>query len=158
MRKSQRTKARPAPIRKRDNLDVEPAEPYLGYQIRRAQLAVYDDFMAGQRRTPPITPGQFTVLLLVDENPGLNQQALCRHMAVDKSTMTVSLSRLVRRGLIERVRSPEDRRQNGLRLTTAGAAALREMRTYVGQHEQRIGAQLSARERKQLIGLLRRVC
>lgn len=155
-KKPQRTRA-PAPTRKREKLDIQPVEQFVGYQIRKAQLAVYDDFMSGQRLNPPLTPGQFTVLLLIHETPDLSQQALCRHMAVDKSTMAVSLHRLVRRGLIERVRSTEDRRQNGLRLTASGAAVLREMRRYVAQHERRITAQLSARECQQLISLLRRV-
>ena len=158
MRKAPRTRTHArARIAKRKKLEIEPVDEFVGYHIRKAQLAVYDDFLSGQRATPPITPGQFTVLLLIDEKPDMSQQVLCRHMAVDKSTMAVALHRLVRRGLIERVRSTEDRRQNGLRLTATGAATLRAMRKYVAQHERRITAQLSARECRQLISLLSRV-
>src|SRR5262245_30030916 len=46
--------------RKRKKLDLEPVEHYVGYHIRKAQLVVYEDFMLGQRSSPPITPGQFT--------------------------------------------------------------------------------------------------
>lgn len=158
MRKPLWKKARVrARVRKRKKLDIGPVEGFVGYHIRKAQLAVYDDFMNGQPSQPPLTPGQFTVLLLIEEKPDMSQQVLCQHMAVDKSTMAVALHRLVRRGLIERVRSTEDRRQNGLRLTTTGMAALRDMRKYVKQHERRITAQLSARECAQLISLLSRV-
>jgi DNA-binding MarR family transcriptional regulator len=143
--------------RRRKKLDLQLVDEFVGYQIRRAQLAVYDDFLNGQRFSPPITPGQFTLLRLIDENPDINQQVLCRHMAVDKSTMAVTLHRMARRGLIQRVRSKLDRRQNGLRLTATGASVLREMNRYVGRHERRITAGLSARECKQLIALLRRV-
>jgi MarR family transcriptional regulator, temperature-dependent positive regulator of motility len=143
--------------RKRKPLDIEPVNHFVGYQIRKAQLVVYDDFMTGQRTSPPITPGQFTVLLLIDEKPDISQQLLCEHMAVDKSTMAVSLHRMARRGLIQRVRSTADRRQNGLRLTASGAAVLRDMVKYVQQHERRITARLSARECKQLVALLSKV-
>jgi DNA-binding MarR family transcriptional regulator len=71
--------------------------------------------------------------------------------------MAVSLHRMARRGLIQRVRSTADRRQNGLRLTASGAAVLRDMVKYVQQHEQRITARLSARECKQLVALLSKV-
>jgi DNA-binding MarR family transcriptional regulator len=64
---------------------------------------------------------------------------------------------MARRGLIRRDRSPEDRRQNGLRLTPRGRGVLRAMLRYVEQHERRITAKLSARECRQLIGLLNRV-
>jgi DNA-binding MarR family transcriptional regulator len=142
---------------RRKKLDLEPVDHLVGYHIRKAQLVVYEDFMTGQRSAPPITPGQFTVLLMIDESPDLSQQLLCERMAVDKSTMAVSLQRMARRGLIQRDRSPEDRRQNGLRLTARGRAVLRAMQRHVAQHERRITARLSARERKQLIGLLTRV-
>ena len=143
--------------RRRKKLDLAPVEHYVGYHIRKAQLVVYEDFMIGQHSKPPITPGQFTVLLLIDEHPDISQQLLCERMAVDKSTMAVSLHRMARRGLIRRDRSPEDRRQNGLRLTSRGQAALRAMLKHVAQHERRITAKLSPRECKQLIGLLSRV-
>jgi DNA-binding MarR family transcriptional regulator len=145
------------PGRNRKKLDLQPVNHFVGYQIRKAQLVVYEDFMTGQRTSPPITPGQFTVLLLIDENPDISQQLLCKHMAVDKSTMAVSLHRMARRGLIQRVRSTADRRQNGLRLTANGAAVLRDMVKYVDQHERRITSQLTARECKQLIALLGKV-
>lgn len=145
------------PGRKRKKLDLDPVSRFVGYQIRKAQLVVYDDFMTGQRASPPITPGQFTVLLLIDENPDISQQLLCKHMAVDKSTMAVSLHRMARRGLIQRVRSTADRRQNGLRLTASGAAVLRAMVKYVEQHERRITSKLTERECKQLVELLSKV-
>ena len=147
----------PAKQQRRKQLDVEPVDRFVGYHIRKAQLVVYDDFMIGQRASPPITPGQFTVLLLIDENPDISQQLLCERMAVDKSTMAVSLHRMARRGLIRRHRSQEDRRQNGLRLTARGRVVLRGMLKYVEQHERRITAKLSERECRQLIALLRRV-
>ena len=44
----------------------------LGYSLKRAQLKVFEDFL---RCVAPLqlTPAQFSVLLLLDRNPGRNQ-------------------------------------------------------------------------------------
>ena len=52
----------------------------LGYSLKRAQLKVFEDFL---RCVAPLqlTPAQFSVLLLLDKNPGRNQKigrASCR--------------------------------------------------------------------------------
>jgi DNA-binding MarR family transcriptional regulator len=142
--------------RPRPELDIGPLDDFVGYRLRRAQLAVYDDFVKGQGASP-LTPGLFGVLVLIDRNPDITQQQLCEGIGVDKSTLVVTLHRLSDRGLIKRVRSTEDRRQNGLRLTAKGLARLRAMVTYVKGHEKRITAGLSAAESKQLADLLSRV-
>jgi DNA-binding MarR family transcriptional regulator len=145
--------------RARKQLELEPVEHYVGYQVRRAQLLIYDDFMLEQASEPgvPMTPGQLTVLLLIHADPEMTQRTLCDHMKVDKSTLAVSLDRMTRSGYLRRVRSTTDRRQNGLRLTPKGATRLKAMMRYLDEHEQRITAKLSAAERETLIALLRKV-
>ena len=114
---ARRSPKKPAKAKKaREPLDVGPLDDFVGYRIRRAQLAVYDDFMRAQG-SAALTPGLFGVLVLIDRNPDITQQRLCEGIGVDKSTLVVTLHRLTDRGLIKRVRSIEDRRQNGLRLT-----------------------------------------
>ena len=80
---------------------------------------VYDDFMRGAP-VRGLTPGQLAILVLIDKNPNSTQQRLSEGIRIEKSTLVVRLHRLADRGLIERVRSTEDRRQNGLRLTRQG--------------------------------------
>jgi DNA-binding MarR family transcriptional regulator len=151
------TKARTTkPPRARVPLDVGPLNDFVGYRLRRAQLAVYDDFVKGQG-TAPLTPGLVGVLVLIDRNPDITQQQLCEGIGIDKSTLVVTLHRLTDRGLIKRVRSTEDRRQNGLRLTAKGVSKLRSTLSYVRQHERKITAQLSAAESKLLVELLNKV-
>jgi DNA-binding MarR family transcriptional regulator len=129
---------------------------FVGYRLRRAQLAVYDDFVDGQQSSP-LTPGLVGVLVLIDRNPDITQQQLCEGIGIDKSTLVVTLHRLTDRGLIKRVRSTEDRRQNGLRLTAKGVTKLRTTLAYVRRHERKITALLSAAESKQLVELLARI-
>ena len=138
------------------SLDFGVLGTLLGFHLRAAQLVVYDDFMRGAP-VPGLTPGQLAILVLIDKNPNITQQRLSDGLRTEKSTLVVRLHRLSDRGLIERVRSTEDRRQNGLRLTRQGAAALKAMLAHIRQHERKISARLTAADRKQLISLLRRV-
>jgi DNA-binding MarR family transcriptional regulator len=129
---------------------------FVGFQLRRAQLAIYDDFM----RAAPVrglTPGQLAILILIDQNKGLTQQRLCEGIGVEKSTLVVRLHRLAERGLIQRVRSPADRRENILELTTQGKAKLKAMLAFVAEHERRVASRLTETERKQLLVLLSKV-
>jgi DNA-binding MarR family transcriptional regulator len=137
-------------------LNLGPLRALVGFNIRQAQLAVYDDFMRGAP-VPGLTPGQLALMVLVDENPNITQQRLCEGIRVEKSTLVVRLHRLAERDLIQRVRSTEDRRQNGLRLTTKGKATMRAMLAFVARHERKIASALSVAERKQLIDLLARI-
>ena len=125
----------------------------IGYRLRKAQLAVYADFMRGAP-VKRLTPGQFAILIFIDRNPDMTQQRLCDRLLVEKSTLVVRLHRLVQRGLIKRVRSTGDRRQNLLKLTKKGAVALERMLSFVTQHERKVLARLSSKERKQLWKLL----
>jgi len=125
----------------------------VGVQIRRAQLAIYDDFMR-RAPVPGLTPGQLAILVLIEQNAKLTQQRLCDGIGVDKSTLVVRLHRLVERGLIRRVRSSTDRRENTLELTTRGKAQLKSMMEFVAEHERHMTARLSDTEREQLLRLL----
>ena len=140
----------------RDRLDLGPLPEFVGFHIRIAQVAVYADFMVGQAPSP-LTPGLLAILVLIDRNPELTQQRLCEAIGVDKSTMVASLHRLSDRGLIKRVRSTEDRRQNSLVLTAKGVAKLKATLQHVRMHEKRISSRLSAAECEQLVGLLRKI-
>lgn len=152
----------PTPMAKRNQPKTRTSLQYgvlaelVGFHLRRAQLAVYDDF---SRHAPvkSLTPGQTAVLVFIDENPGITQQELCAGIQVEKSTLVVRLHRLEERGLIRRVRSTIDRRQNALELTPKGKANLRKMIAFIRTHERRVFGRLSPDERKQLIGSLQKI-
>ncbi|MGH7434289.1 MAG: MarR family winged helix-turn-helix transcriptional regulator [Polyangiaceae bacterium] len=137
-------------------LALGPLDSLLGYRLRIAQLAVYEDFL-GDAPVRGLAPGQFAILVLVHENPETTQQGLCEGIGVDKSTFAIALDRLAERGLIRRIRSKEDRRSNWLRLTARGDAARKAMLRHAARHEKRAFARLSLGERKTLMTLLRKV-
>ena len=128
----------------------------LGYQLRRAQSAVFAEFM--QTMTgDKVTPGQFGVLTLIQENTGLNQSTLAKALGIERSTMVGVIDGLESRGLVERRKSPTDRRAHALTLTDQGADLLNTIKPKIIDHESRIAGDLSEEDLKTLMTLLRRV-
>lgn len=83
--------------------------------------------------------------------------ALSEALLVSSGTLTNRLDRLERKGLIERVPHPTDRRSTEVALTGSGFELVEGV---VGEHvenERRMLAGLSAEERRRLDGLLRRL-
>lgn len=126
----------------------------IGYQLRLAQRAIFADF-AETVGDGNISPGLFGILVIVEANAGLTQQALADAAYLDRSTMVTVLDKLEDRGFVER--RAADRRSNGLYLTSAGNALLRRLKRKVAQHERRVVKNLSVREREQLVELLQRI-
>ena len=75
-----------------------------------------------------ITSRQATLLWLVKRSPGLSLAELAAEEGISPPAMSGHVDRLEKAGLIERVRSSEDRRRVGLRLTDEGARVLRRVR------------------------------
>ncbi len=128
----------------------------LGYHLRRAQLAVFQDF-AVTMNGADITPGQFGVLALIDANPGMSQTRLGRSLGIDRSTVVGVIDKLESQGLVERAAHPGDRRAHALKLSPQGTKRFRVLARKVRQHENRVAKALSARERQVLVGLLQRI-
>src|SRR5215216_713763 len=108
------------PVKPPASLDRGLLPSLLGYVLRRAQSAVFDDFAnTFAKAGEALTPGEFGLLVLVDRNAGLSQMALARALGIDRSTLVPILDRLQERGLLMRHRSPTDGRTHALALTTA---------------------------------------
>ena len=75
-----------------------------------------------------ITARQATLLWLVKRSPGLSLAELAAEEGISPPALSGHVDRLERAGLIERVRSTDDRRRVGLRLTDDGARLLRRVR------------------------------
>ena len=97
---------------------------HLGYVLRRAQMAVFQAFIEALR-TVDLTPGKYSVLLLIGENPGLPQSAICDALGILKGNFVALLHEFERRGLAERRAGGVDARTNALHLTRKGHNLLR---------------------------------
>jgi DNA-binding MarR family transcriptional regulator len=128
----------------------------LGYQLRRAQIAVFQNF-ARAMADFDITPGRFGVLEVIAANAGLSQSELGAILGIDRSTVVAVIDRLEADGLVRRAKAPNDRRSHALQLSEKGAVTLAVLEQRVAAHERDIAAGLSAAERRTLIALLGRV-
>lgn len=128
----------------------------LGYHLRRAQSAVFQDFAATMNGAN-VTPGQFGVLALIEANAGLSQTRLAEILGIDRSTLVAVIDKLEGQGLVERAARPNDRRSHALKLSREGQSHFESLAKLVKKHEARIARQLSARERQTLIALLQRI-
>jgi DNA-binding MarR family transcriptional regulator len=75
-----------------------------------------------------ITARQATLLWLVKRSPGLSLAELAAEEGISAPAMSGHVDRLERAGLLERVRSSDDRRRVGLRLTEEGERLMRRVR------------------------------
>jgi DNA-binding MarR family transcriptional regulator len=75
-----------------------------------------------------ITARQVTLLWLVKRSPGLSLAELAAEEGISPPAMSGHVDRLERAGLLERIRSGDDRRRVGLRLTDDGQRLLRRVR------------------------------
>ena len=75
-----------------------------------------------------VTATQATLLWLVKRSPGLSLAELAAEEGISPPALSGHVDRLERAGLIERLRSSEDRRRVGLRLTVEGERLLRSVR------------------------------
>ncbi|HYD69041.1 MarR family transcriptional regulator [Azospirillum sp.] len=148
-----RSRTRPG---KSGKLALGPLPELVGYNLRKAQVAVFQNF---QNAVAPhdITPGQFGVLIMIKENEGLSQSDLGAAVGIDRSTMVAVIDRLESRGLVIRAPSPNDRRSYALKLSPDGEKLLDELVPRVREHDQSMVKDLSADEQAQLIDFLRRV-
>ena len=133
-----------------------PLTGYLGYQIRQAQAAVFRDLMASVADLE-VTPGEYGLLTMLDENPGISQVDLAAVYKLDKSTLSLAVGRLVKRGLVRRNRSRDDERYYALWLEQPGRALLQRVRTRVEAQERAMDAALRRGERKLLLDMLQRI-
>jgi DNA-binding MarR family transcriptional regulator len=110
----------------------------LGYSLKRAQLKVFEDFL---RCVAPLqlTPAQFSVLLLLDKNPGRNQTEIANTLGILRPNFVAMLDGLESRDICARMRSANDRRSHILVLTDKGRAVLaRAKKLVASKHEARL--------------------
>ena len=69
-----------------------------------------------------ITAAQYVILVTLAEGPTDSASGLCKGVSYDPGAMTRMIDRLERKGLVRRIRCPDDRRKINLELTPEGKA------------------------------------
>jgi DNA-binding MarR family transcriptional regulator len=83
-------------------------------------LACHRDHTRADAAGNPLTENQASVLDHMDSTRPTTVSKLAEHMGVGRSTMSITVARLVRGGYIARRPNKEDRRSGELTLTAAG--------------------------------------
>jgi DNA-binding MarR family transcriptional regulator len=137
----------------------EPAlgvlEGFIGFHLRLAQDASFRGFAqrAGQH---DLKPGRFAAMMVIHNNPGINQTALGRAVARDKSTITPLLQGLERQGLVERRAPATDGRSFVLTLTPAGEAMVKQLLERARAHDRKLD-EIVGDGKEEFMRLLRRI-
>jgi len=125
----------------------------IGYALRRAQGVVYADLNDALARIS-LRPLQFTLLLMVAENPGSSQSSVCEALGMQKANCVPTMSELERRGYIIRRKSTADARSYELHITHKGKRILQRAGEVHSLHEQRLIDRIGVEGRDQLLRLL----
>jgi DNA-binding MarR family transcriptional regulator len=104
-----------------------------------------------------VTPPQAGLLRVVAAEPGRTQQAVSQQLGLLPSRLVLLVDELEGRGLIERRRDPNDRRNSALYVTAAGEAILQDIGRAAQAHGEDFLAPLSKADRATLSELLGRL-
>lgn len=134
-------------------LALGPLPGYTGYVLRRAQVALFENFI-NTFKPLGLRPAQFSVLLVVHANPGRRQSEIAAALGIRQANLVGLIDELDRRGLTKRKRLAADRRSHALTLTAKGKALLKTALAMQARFEQHLVAELGATEHARLIAAL----
>ena len=139
-----------------EGIDTSFLETLLGYNARRAALAVIDRFLEGMAPYQ-LKPVDFSVLSLVAHNPGITSRQLCSTLGILPPNLVGMVNAFEKRELVARRPHPTDGRAMGLHLTPAGQKLVRDAEKTAASIEAGAAARLSPAELRTLITLLKKV-
>jgi DNA-binding MarR family transcriptional regulator len=122
-----------------------------GHLIRRLHQISNSVFIE-QAKAYDLTPAQYASLIAVEFTPGLDQASLGRIVALDRTTVSVVVGRLVAKGLLERKRGSG--RKVALFLTGPARAMIEVMRPRIQCVDDILLDPLNAAEREIFMRLL----
>lgn len=134
-------------------VDLGPLPRLTGYALRRAQLAVFEDFIATLAGLD-LRPAQYSVLLVVERNPGSTQTAVAAALGIQRANFVALIDGLEQKGLARRAPSPNDRRSYALELTPLGVVTLQRAHGLVAEHDARMIARIGTDGTAPLIDML----
>jgi len=137
-------------------VDLGMLPDLIGFMLRRAQIAVFQEVFPLFAEVD-IRPAQFSVLVVIERNPGLTQSQVSAALGIKRTNFVALLDSLEQRGLAERQAAAGDRRSHALHLTDHGRVVMRRLRQLVDIQERRLVGRIGESGSRQLIGLLHRL-
>ena len=137
-------------------IDLGTLSGQIAYALRRAQAAVFQDFV-DTLDAEDIRPAQYSVLEVLRASPGRRQAQVSAALGIKTTNFVPLFDALEAAGLAERRAISADRRAKGLFLSEQGAAMLDRLRARVIEHEARFIRRIGIEGKGQLLGLLARL-
>jgi DNA-binding MarR family transcriptional regulator len=129
------------------------AVAFLLSQLGAHATALFSERIASLDLTPP----QVGFLRLVGSEAGSSQQAIAGRLGMAASRLVPLIDDMEARGLVERRRDPQDRRNHALYLTAKAGRLMGQLNRVAVAHEEAICAGLDPKERQRLAALLQKV-
>ncbi|MBI5275640.1 MAG: MarR family transcriptional regulator [Burkholderiales bacterium] len=139
-----------------EKVDTAFLETLLGYNARRAALAVIEEFLPAMAPYG-LRPVEFSVLSLITHNPGITSRQLCSTLGILPPNLVGMVGALEKRELIVRKPHPRDGRAFGLHLAPAGQKLMRDAEQTAATLEANVASRLTPVELRTLIRLLKKV-
>ena len=124
-----------------------------GFLIRRAHQIAVSIFLEETGKLG-ITNRQYGILVLLKQQPGLDQISVSKLLGLDRSTTGMVLTKLEADGLVQRYVGDEDRRRLNLKLTRAGETMLARLAEPARRAQARVLSAFAANEQEQFLRLL----
>ena len=137
-------------------LDAAFLQSLLGYNARRASLAIIEQFHVDMASFN-LRPVDFSVLSLIRHNPGTTSRQLCQALNILPPNMVVFLKNFEKRQLVERTPHPTDGRAMGLTLTESGEALIQAAEKTAMDSGLKATSGLTEIERQTLARLLQKI-
>jgi DNA-binding MarR family transcriptional regulator len=139
-----------------DDVDMSYLETLIGYNARRAALAVIGEFLE-QMAVYDLKPVEFSVMSVVLHNPGVTSRQLCAALDILPPNLVGLIQLLETRGLIERKPHPYDGRAVGIHPTNEGEALMMKAEVTAKELEMNVGSKLTPNQVQTLVTLLQKV-
>jgi DNA-binding MarR family transcriptional regulator len=137
-------------------IELGPLAENVGYLVRRAQVTIFQRFFELFAEAD-IRPVQYSILTVIESNPGLSQKQLAAALGIKKTNLVGLIDELEARGLARRKPTESDRRSHALYLTRKGTVLIARLHRLDASLNQRIARMMSAEERRRLCEILRQV-
>lgn len=104
-----------------------------------------------------ITPGQYGVLACLWKHETLTPKEIANILRVENSTISGVLDRMQKRGLIDRILDPNNRRSIRVKPTAAGMAIKEPVQKRIEELNDMVFKEFTPQEREDVLNLLTRI-
>lgn len=129
---------------------------YAGFLVRR-MWQIHIAMFLQETKGSGMTPLQFSILLVLQKDPDLEQVELAYRIGIDRSNLSEILSRMVGGGLVKCSPSQQDRRAKVARVTAKGQQLIRKLSDQMTRSHDLLLEDLSVQERTQFMKLMKKV-